>query len=1001
MSLPHRIAIAILILAARPLRAEDRIAFNRDVRPILAEHCFACHGPDKAKRKAKLRLDERASAVEKRAIVPGKPDESEIVARVLSTDSEIVMPPVEAHKPLTAVQKGVLKRWIAEGAEYQGHWAYERPVRPPAPNGPNAIDTLAGRRLAQIGAAIEPEADRRTLIRRLFFDLLGLPPTPADVEAFLTDRSPDAYARLVDRLLANPHYGERMAIGWLDLVRFADTIGYHSDNPRNVWPYRDYVIRAFNANKPFDQFTIEQLAGDLLPGATLEQKVASCFNHLLLTTEEGGAQAKDYEVRMLADRVRAVGTVWLGQTLGCCQCHDHKFDPGTARDFYSLGAFFADIKEPIIGRREVGLAVPDERQMKELTRLQSGVIETQRRLSESSPATVAGQSAWEAAVRAEATSADRWTMLRPDKAVAERGARLSVDAEGIVTADRTSRGGIDTYTLTMTVPAGITGLRIDALAHASLPAEGPGRAANGNFVVSEVALADSSGQTVKIAHASATFEQSGFPAAATVDGKTDKANGWAVDGATGSDQAIVFELTGPLPSVGGEPDGDKPRRSLVLTLRQLHGDNHTLGRFRVSVTSSERPVRAPRVMLPPREILDVIKRDAADRDAGQRDRVATYYRRIAPELAGLRSQIAAARKAVADYEVALPHCMVSAAMPTPRTVRVRPRGNWMDDSGDVVQPAPPTYLKSIPLPTERRLSRLDLAQWLVSRDNPLTARAFVNRLWKQFFGTGLCKTLDDLGTQGEWPAHQELLDWLAVEFMESDWDAKHLVRTIVLSQTYRQAANDKQADDRLLLRQRRFRLDAELVRDNALAIAGLLSPRVGGPSAHPYQPAGYWENLNFPVREYVADQGASQYRRGLYTWWQRTFPHPNMIAFDAPSREECAADRPRSNIPQQALVLLNDPTYVEAARVFAGRIVREGGGTTSARIAWAWYQALQRPPRPDEVTTITALVDKHLREYRDDRPAAEALLKVGFAPAAAEIDVAELAAWTNAARVIL
>src|SRR5262245_51371089 len=586
MPLPTRIAIAVLVMAARPLSAQERIAFNRDVRPILADHCFACHGPDKAKRKAKLRLDERASAVDKRAIVAGKPDESELVARVFSTDAEVVMPPAEAHKPLKAGQKDVLKRWIAEGAEYQGHWAYERPIRPPAPNGPNAIDVLVGRRLAPVGAAIEPEADRRTLIRRLSFDLLGLPPAPAEVESFVTDQSPDAYVKLVDRLLANPHYGERMANGWLDVVRFADTIGYHSDNPRNVWPYRDYVIRAFNTNKPFDQFTIEQLAGDLLPGATLEHKVGSCFNHLLLTTEEGGAQAKDYEVRMLADRVRAVGTVWLGQTLGCCQCPDHKFDPGTARDFYALGAFFADIKEPIIGRRDTGLPVPDERQMKELSRLQARVSEAQRRLEHQSPALAAGHAAWEAAVRAELAVGGGWTVLRPEEAVAARGVRLSVDAEGNITAGRASRGGIDTYTLTVTVPAGATGLRIDALANALLPNEGPGRAANGNFVLSEVSVADGAGQPIKLAHASATVEQSGFPASATIDGKTDKNNGWAVGGATGGDHAIVLETANPF---GGS--------TVVVTLRQLHGDNHTLGRFRISATTSDRPVRAPRVVL--------------------------------------------------------------------------------------------------------------------------------------------------------------------------------------------------------------------------------------------------------------------------------------------------------------------------------------------------------------------------------------------------------------------
>ena len=757
ISRPFALCLFVASALNGQARAAEKVVYDRDIRPILSDHCYQCHGPDKSHRKGDLRLDLRDEAVKQEVVVPGKPEESELIARIESDDPDEVMPPPRFPKKLGARQKDLLKRWVAEGAVYQGHWAYEPPVKPPS----TGIDALVEQHLARDGAKLSPEADRRTLIRRLSFDLLGLPPGPEDVEAFLNDNAPGGYEALVEKLLASPHYGERMASGWLDIVRFADTIGYHSDNPRNVWPYRDYVIRSFNRNTPFDQFTVEQLAGDLLPNATLEQKVASCFNHLLLTTEEGGAQPKDYEARMLGDRVRAVGAVWLGQTLGCCQCHDHKYDPATQRDFFALGAFFADIREPIIGRRDPGIFILDEAQTKHLATLQARAI------------------------------------------------------------------------------------------------------------------------------------------------------------------------------------------------------------------------------------------------------LAPSYRQIAPVPDSDRTLRADARKALADFEATLPRCMVTVASAEPRTVRILPRGNFLDESGEVVQPALPAYLAKSGPTSARPLNRLDLARWLVERDNPLTARVFVNRLWKQFFGIGLSKTLDDLGSQGEWPVHPELLDWLARDFMEGGWDVKHLVRTIVNSRTYRQssaASREMTARDpfnRELGRQGRFRLDAELVRDNALSIAGLLSPRIGGPSVKPYQPDGYWENLNFPPRQYVADTGESQHRRGLYTWWQRSFPHPSLLAFDAPSREECTADRGRSDIPQQALVLLNDPTYVEASRVFAALVLKEGGSETPARLDWAWRQALQRPPRDDERATLTALIEKHQRAYAEDRPAAEALLKVGQAPVPSGTDAAELAAWTNAARAIL
>lgn len=824
------LSFAIVVLAAGPCLAARPVEFNRDIRPILSDNCFYCHGPDKNHREADLRLDVRDDALDYGAIVPGQPDDSLLVERIFADDADVLMPPPSSHKKLTARQKELLRQWIAEGAEYQQHWSYEPPVKAAIPKGQNAVDVLVRRRLKAVGLKPSPEADRRTLIRRLYSDLLGLLPTPEAVAAFEADDRPDAYERLVDELLANPHYGERMAQGWLDVVRYADTIGYHSDTPRNVWPYRDYVIAAFNDNKPFDRFTIEQVAGDLLPDATTETRIGSAFNRLLLSTEEGGAQAKDYEARMLTDRVRAIGAVWLGQTTGCAQCHDHKFDPFTTRDFYSLGAFFADIQEPIIGRREEGMVVATAEQEVELARLDAALAAARQQLEAVSKEIDQAQRAWE------------------EQTIAE-------------------------------------GIQLAELAAGAKPTNTAKKAA----------------------------------------------------------QAAAAAL----------------------------------------------------------------KKDAGKRNAKDKEAIRAYYRTYVNQShrAELDGQTKAERERNAFY-APLPKCLVSVSADNRRTVRILPRGNWMDESGEVVQAALPHYLPQ-PKTEGRELTRLDLAQWLVSRDNPLTARTVVNRWWKQFFGTGLSKVLDDLGAQGEPPPNPELLDWLACEFMDSGWDMRHIVRTIVMSHTYRQASTATPellaADpyNREHARQSAFRVDAEQVRDYALSIGGLLVLDIGGPSVKPYQPDRYWENLNFPPRQYVADKGAAQYRRGLYTWWQRSFLHPSMLAFDAPTREECAAERNRSNIPQQALVLLNDPTYVEASRALAARILQECPGSTSDRIVWAWQQALQRAPRADELQIMEALLGKHLEIYRSQPESAAELLGVGLAPVPESLDEAELAAWTHVARVLL
>ncbi len=806
------------------------VSFNREIRPILSDNCFFCHGPDAGHRQADLRLDVRADAVAAGAIVPGKPAESTLMSRVNATDAGELMPPPESHKKLNAKQKDLLSQWIAQGADYQKHWAYETPVKAEVPAGTNGVDHLVRRRLAEIGLAPSNEADRRTLIRRLSFDLLGLPPTPDEVAAFVADTRPDADVFLVDRLLASPHYGEQMAIGWLDVVRFADTIGYHSDTPRNVWPYRDWVIRSFNANQPFDQFTIHQVAGDLVPDANQETRVGSAFNRLLLSTEEGGAQAKDYEARMLTDRVRAIGAAWLGQTTGCAQCHDHKFDPFTTRDFYALGAFFADIQEPILGRREDGMVVGTPDEHARLAELDAALAEAKKKFDAIVPQLDAAQQQWEADI-------------------------------------------------------------------------------------------------------------------------------------------VAYKVT--LPELLPEAQANDTEKNTA------------------------------------KQVAASVAKEPAKRDGNDKNRLRDYFRAKATKLfQAERDGLAKAEKDRKEFYDPLAKCLVSVHADTPRTVRILPRGNWMDETGELMTPALPSYLPR-PKIEGREPNRLDLAQWLVSRDNPLTARVVMNRLWRQFFGTGLSKVLDDLGAQGEPPANPELLDWLACEFIDSQWNMKHMVRTIVTSATYRQtsvatpqlAAADP--DNRTVARQATFRVDAECVRDAALSVSGLLVRTIGGPSVKPYQPDGYWENLNFPQRTYPNDMGERQYRRGLYTWWQRSFLHPSMLAFDAPSREECCAERNRSNIPQQALVLLNDPSYVEAARSLAARMLKECNGSPEERMAWVWQQVLQRLPRVEEMETMMPLLREHLAHYKAAPAASESLLKTGLTSVPPDFDKAELAAWTHVARVLL
>ncbi|MCO6453862.1 MAG: PSD1 domain-containing protein [Pirellulaceae bacterium] len=1022
------------LLAATGLSAGE-VAFNRDIRPLLSDKCFACHGPDKNRREADLRLDTEqgllGEAGEPGVVVPGKPDDSELIARITSTDDDLRMPPPDAGKDLKPEEIELLRRWVEQGGRWEGHWSLQPIARPEIPQldaeppVTSPIDAFVLRQLREAGLQPAPEADRRTLVRRLSLDLLGLPPDPAEVERFVQDTSDNAYEALVDRLLESPHYGERMAMWWLDLVRYADSVGYHGDQPVSVSPFRDYVIRSFNDNKPFDQFTLEQLAGDLLPGATLEQQIASGYNRLGMMSAEGGVQPKEYLAKYISERVRNLGGAWLGLTTGCCECHDHKYDPLTMRDFYSLEAFFADIEERGLysgahasGAWGPNVKVPTPDQAARLAEFDRKIADVRRQLDTPTAELAAAQTAWEATHVA-------WSVLVPESFASEGGATLTrKDDHSILASGKAPER--DTYTLTIpNPPAGITALRLEVLPDDSLPKKGPGRAGNGNFVLTELVVrqqaktvpaAAPADRPVKLASAAASFEQAAagdktpygkWTAAGAIDGDAQGSSfGWAVLEQVGQPNFAVFTLAEPL--AGGEAT------QLILELRQQHDSpGHTLGRFRLLATTAAAPV--PLAQLPPANIAAILARPAAERDEKQQAELAAHYRSIAPQLEPLRTQLRELEAQRAAVDQSITTTLVTRAV-APRTIRILPRGNWMDDSGEIVPPAFPSALQlsassassaSSTSSPEQRLNRADLARWLTSPDNPLTARVLANRVWKLFFGAGLSRKLDDLGAQGEWPSHPELLDWLAGRTIDSGWDVKGLVKLIVMSDTYRRSSAETEAHreadpfNRLLARQSRFRLDAEAVRDNALAISGLLVDKIGGPSVKPYQPPGYWAYLNFPTREWQNGSGEELYRRGLYTHWQRQYLHPSMLAFDGPSREECVADRPRSNTPLQSLVLLNDPTYVEAARALAERILRSGGDSDQSRLDWVVRRAVARPVEPAEVEVLLGLLDKHRQQYQQDPAAAQQLLSVGAWPVAQEFDAAELAAWTSVARAVL
>jgi hypothetical protein len=953
----------------------DQVDFNRHIRPILSDNCYYCHGPDKEQREADLRLDIREVAIEAFAFVPGDTEDGELLHRIFSDDPEEMMPAPKSNKELSNKEKLLLKRWIAEGAVYQSHWAYapiERPTQP-------AIDAIVEKQLSDRNLKPSPEAAKATLIRRVSLDLIGLPPSPKEVAAFLKDKSPRAYERLVDRLLSSRHYGEKMAIHWLDAVRYADTVGYHGDQERDATPYRDYVIQSFNKNKPYDQFTIEQIAGDLLPDPSIEQLVAASYNRLNQISREGGIQDKEYLKKYQSERVRTTATNWLGSTMACCECHDHKFDPFTTKDFYSMAAFFSDILEKgaytgngayqesidaylTNSERHEGwfgpeVAVPNYVFHENAKSVEQIIREKENTLAKGSSKARKEYQTWLAMQRELAKrdfpeySSFDYTDEHHETTIAEA-------------IDLCSYPWSLDETAALDFEARIVG--------------GGGRGSLGIELTYET-----NGQTLKKAyHFGDNFE-----------GELDKQSD------APSVQITPLLYKGVWHPIRLSVDTlELPKDAKLLSVLPLKGNSGGFRNFRLRTLRQS--TQHAELSEEGQQVLDKILANEASRSE-QNELKREFYIHLSDTFSSERESIDTLKDQL--YGKRYTPLTVSAQ---PREVKVLPRGNWMDESGETVLPASPAFLPNpIASSDDQRLNRLDLAKWIVHPENPLTARTFANRIWAMYFGNALSSAPEDLGHQGEYPPYPELLDSLAAEFIQSGWDVKGLVKQIVLSKTYRQSSDasddlyEKDPYNRLLARQSPVRLSAEIIRDNALKISGLLNPKIGGESTRPYQPAGHYRNLNFPKREYQHDTDENQYRRGIYTHWQRTFLHPMMTTFDASGRDECVVKRDLSNTPLQALTLLNDPTQVEAAKALAEILIEKKND--QHRIETAFSYALARKPSPTELETLEAFVNRERVRFENEENQSEAFLKVGLTNSSANDSPVELAALASLSRAIL
>lgn len=1001
-----------------PPPADRTVDYARDVAPILERSCYRCHGPKKHQAGLSLHTREKAMAGGDSGPVvePGNSAESLLIEVTARVDPDSAMPPEDEGNPLTPAEVGLLRAWIDQGAHWSDepaataaaapgsdHWAFQPPKAPVPPAVKNEawprnpIDRFVLARLEKEGLRPSPEADRRTLIRRLSLDLIGLPPSLEEVDAFLADDRPDAYERLVDRLLASPRHGEAWGRHWLDRARYADTNGYEKDRERSIWPYRDWVIRAINADMPFDEFTIDQIAGDMLPNATPDQRTATGFHRNTMINEEGGIDVEEFRYIATVDRVATTGTVWLGLTIQCAQCHTHKYDPITQREYYQFLAFLNNADEPEIPLPDPEIAARRAAIESEIQSLESAL---EAQYPADGPESLATKiDAWEKTVNPA-----RWSILKPSKVVSQKRATLTLQPDGsiLATGDKPNN---DVYEIEIpTDLKAITALRLEVLPDPSLPEGGPGRAPLfqvGDFLLTELeataAPADGSAEPAPIRFGRATedYAPKGRAAALAIDGEPD--TGWSVQGRVGEPHQAVFELEKPL--------GDGGPLVLRLVLRQEFIHQMTIGRFRLWATTAAAPVSASVV---PTDVEGILLVPAAERTDEQKRRIIRHYLSVAPELAKQREPIAALRKSEPRFPTTM--VMEERSAEHARTTNIHKRGEFLS-LGEVVQPGVPAALH--PLPPGAKADRLSLARWLVDERNPLVGRVIMNQLWQTYFGRGLVTTTEDFGLQGEPPSHPELLDWLATEFPRRGWSMKAMHRLIVTSATYRQSsrATPEQiaADPKnvLLARGPRFRVDAETIRDIALSAAGLLAQPIGGPSVHPPQPDGA-ASLAYGQAAWVADVGPNRYRRGLYTFLKRTSPYAAFTTMDAPGSETTCVRRERSNTPLQALTMLNDAVFVEAAGALARRVLRESPEPSEdSRLNLAYRLCLGREPRPEERARVLDFYNEQLARFRDGRLDASRILGPTTNPptpllAVPEgVDHNELAAWTVVARALL
>jgi hypothetical protein len=990
--------------AQLPPAAAGTVDFVRDVQPILAGNCLDCHGAHK--HEGQLRWDNKEMALQggERGpdVIPGRSAESRMIQWVSGLEPDLIMPPKGAR--LTAGQIGILRAWIDQGAPWpesasvkavnpRKHWAFQAPVRPPIPsvknkNWPrNPIDDFVLARLEGENLRPSPEADRPTLLRRLSLDITGLPPTIQEINDFVSDRSPDACQKQVERLLGSPHYGECWARHWLDVARYADSNGYEKDLARTIWPYRDWVIEAYNGNMPYDQFAVDQLAGDLLTNATLADKVATGFLRNSMLNEEGGIDPEQFRNEGIIERMDVLGKAFLGLTVNCCQCHNHKYDPISQKEYYRLFAFLNNDDEPT-------MEVPDKATQAKREAIELKITGLQNQLMAQYADLPQKMEAWEKEMKAmEGT----WTVLEPLSFYASVGVKFTkLDDNSLLATG--SNPGVSQYTVTArTSLKGITGFRLEALADPNLPSYGPGRAGNGNFVLSEFAVEASTDVSntatiqVPLQNATADFSQPDFPVAAAIDGMLTNKTGWAVEdlpGRRNRSRQAVFETKQALGFDGGTV--------LKFTLDQSYGGGHMLGRFRLSATTTPRPLQADPLSRHAREILSLPR---PQRTAAQQRELFDFYRTT-------DTRMAEANKMIDDEQrqwPSAPTTLVLMARDHPRPTHVFLRGDWQKP-GALVTPGVPFVLP--PLPKDAPLDRLTLARWLVNKRHPTVARVMVNRIWQQYFGRGLVATAEDFGTQGDPPTHPALLDWLACEFMDSGWDVKHIQRLIAESATYRQSsvitphALESDPYNQLLARGPRVRVDAEIIRDIALSAGGLLDGKIGGPPVYPPIPDGVLA-LGYGGPMPWETKPGDRYRRAMYTFVKRSVPYPSLQVFDAPTGESPCPRRVRSDTPLQALTTLNDPVFMEAAQAMALRVWEHGGKDDRARLVYAFELCTGRKPQTKEAAILTSLLhdEDDFFGNRTARAVQVAALDVKNPPQ--DVNLEKVAAWTIVSRVLL